>query len=351
VYLFSHYKIEKLFVKKKGLHDPVSWPSGICYNGLTLAEEPTSMSQQPYSPDDSIAEAGRTIMAGLLDKVLLYEGDLRSTTNVTSVHETRKGSRRTRTALRLFAPYFEKGLLNGYRKRFKKFMRRLGRSRDTAVFLIKLDNYMAENAKMGTLTLGQLMSLEVLRNYFIEEQEVADQNVRAYLSEGEHETLMNDFDAFTHTPGQGLKPVTNPLSPSKVRQLAPILIYEKLADVRVYGDQIGSALPERLHSLRIECKELRYTLEFFEPVLGPEASAAIETVKKLLTHLGDINDARVHGEMVAKITEEDLALAVTLYRLSREVELQRLVDGFPQLWGEFDRPVWRQQLASAVAIL
>ena len=215
------------------------------------------MVPQPYSPDESIAEAGRTIMAGLLDKVLLHEADLRSTTAVTSVHETRKSSRRTRTALRLFAPYFEKGLLNSYRKRFRKFMRRLGRSRDTAVFLIKLDNTMAENAETGTLTLGQLMSLEVLRNYFVEQQEVADQNVRAYLSEGEHETLMNDFTTFTYTPGQGLRAVADPLSPSKVRQVAPILIYEKLADVRVYGDQIGSASPERLHGLRIECKELR----------------------------------------------------------------------------------------------
>ena len=86
-------------------------------------------------------------------------------------------------------------------------------------------------------------------------------------------------------------------------------------------------------------------------MLGPAAAEAIETVKKLLTHLGDLNDARVHGEMLAKVTEEDLAAAVTLYRQSRKVELQRLVDGFPQLWEEFDRPVWRQQLASAVAIL
>jgi CHAD domain-containing protein len=309
------------------------------------------LSLYQFSPDDPIAEAGRAIMAGLLENICNHEADLKSTTDVTSVHETRKTSRRMRTALRLFGPYFEKGLLKSYRKRFRKFMRRLSRSRDTAVFLIKLDDYMANSEETGRLAASELGSLVALRNYFVGQQELADLHVRDYLALGRYGVLINDFETFTRTPGLGRIPLADSQPPSTVRLEAPILIYEKLAAVRLYGNHLETASPKRLHELRIAFKELRYTLEFFEPVLGPPIAEAIETVNVLLIHLGDLNDARVHVEMLDKVAEEDLAAAVILYRQSREAELQRLIDEFPSLWAEFDRPEWRQQLASAVAVL
>ena len=85
--------------------------------------------------------------------------------------------------------------------------------------------------------------------------------------------------------------------------------------------------------------------------MGPSAREAIDVVKRLLTQLGDLNDARVHLAMLAKTTNQEQAQAVVLYRKIKKAELERLTDEFPSLWYEFDCLEWRQQLAEAVSAL
>jgi CHAD domain-containing protein len=153
--------------------------------------------------------------------------------------------------------------------------------------------------------------------------------------------------------------------------VAPLLVGDKLAAVRAYNDAIEDAAPETLHALRIAFKELRYTLEFFEPVMGPTAGIANETVKQILTHLGDLNDARIHLEMLAKSNAKGLgpglgpglapglapelapglAPAIDHYSSIKMTELARLTAEFPVLWSSFDRPEWRQDLYTAIAVL
>lgn len=106
-----------------------------------------------------------------------------------------------------------------------------------------------------------------------------------------------------------------------------------------------------LHGLRIQTKELRYTLEFFQSLMGTSADNSIETVKELLIHLGDLNDARVHLRMLADTEGEDYSDAVRLYRGFKEAELARLIEEFKGLWRRFDNPEWRRHLAVATSIL
>lgn len=47
-------------------------------------------------------------------------------------------------------------------------------------------------------------------------------------------------------------------------------------------------MPETLHALRIECKYLRYTLEFFQEVLDHSVAALIRQVIAVQDHLGEI---------------------------------------------------------------
>jgi CHAD domain-containing protein len=62
---------------------------------------------------------------------------------------------------------------------------------------------------------------------------------------------------------------------------------------------------ELLHALRIECKKLRYLLEFFTS-LFPEKkiNALIKQLKQLQDNLGDFNDFDVQIEYLRKIAEE-----------------------------------------------
>jgi CHAD domain-containing protein len=307
--------------------------------------------QQLFSADEDMAEAGRQIMANLVDKAMSFEPDLATITSVTAVHETRKTIRRLRTACKLFEPFYEDGLLESYRRRFRKFMRRLGRSRDNGVFLIKLNQYIDETTATAALTPEESAALRQLSSYWEAHQLAVDEKVRGYLSKGKYQALLAEFGSFTGTRGVGVRVPADPLAPTKVRHLAPVLINEKVTAVRAYDAYLDGASLELLHALRIKLKELRFSLEFFQPVMGPSAIEAIETVKKLLVHLGDLNDARIHLRMMADMEDEDLTEAVLLYRRAKEKELSELKENFPSLWRELENPEWRQQVASALAVL
>ncbi|MGD2050120.1 MAG: CHAD domain-containing protein [Chloroflexota bacterium] len=307
--------------------------------------------QQLFSTDEEMAEAGRLILASLVDKAKSFEPDLATITSVTAVHETRKTIRRLRTACKLFEPFFENGLLNSYRRRFRKFMRRLARSRDNAVFLIKLNQYIEELPDSEALTLEEVVALRQLSSHWEEKQSAVDEKVRGYLSKGKYQMLLSEFGSFTQTRGLGVQVAADPLAPTKVSYVAPVFINEKVSAVRAYDAYLDHASLELLHALRIKLKELRFSLEFFQPVMGPSAAQAIETVKKLLIHLGDLNDARIHLKMMDEVVKEDLTEAVLLYRQAKEVELAELKDNFPQLWRELENPEWRKQVALALAVM
>lgn len=322
------------------------------YNKEGLAFFPKELfSQSFFSADEEMAEAGRQIMAKLVNKAMSFESDLATATSVTAVHETRKTIRRLRTACKLFENFYENGLLASYRRRFRKFMRRLGRSRDNAVFLIKLNDYIEKAAHSAALTSEETEALRHLSTYWETHKTAADEKVRRYLSKDKYQVLLFEFESFTKIRGLGVPAAADPLTPIKVSHVAPILIYEKVAAVRAYDTFLDGPSLDLLHALRIKLKELRYSLEYFQPVMGPSAPEAIETVKKLLTHLGDLNDARIHLKMMASEEDEELNTAINLYRQAKEKELSGLIVDFSSLWNELENPEWRLQLASALAAM
>ena len=141
------------------------------------------------------------------------------------------------------------------------------------------------------------------------------------------------------------------ITPYKTGHLVPVLVYERLANVRAYDNHIKGASLPILHALRIQLKEFRYTLELYTPVLGPTAAATIETIKRLLTHLGDLNDERIHLKLLAEMEVPELAIPVAVYTEAKRSELQRLLADFPELWAEINHPIWRENLAMAVAAI
>ena len=182
------------------------------------------------------------------------------------------------------------------------------------------------------------------------QQDKADARVRRTLASGKYQLLLDDLLAFGRGDAGETAQSRDQMS-IKTGYITPVMIYSKLSRVRATGDQLGELQPERLHALRITNKALRYTLEFFQGLLGPSTGECIAAVKRMLTLLGDVNDARVHMEMLAKIQEPELARAVDSYRAVIEGQLRQQQESFPSLWAELDGQEWREQLAMAVAVL
>lgn len=297
---------------------------------------------EPITPDMPIAELGRQMLAAQLAIIQTYWPVLQQGPEVTAVHETRKAIRRTYTAVRIFRPYFEPGLLDGYRKRLRKLMKRLAPCRDTAVFLDKLQLFATES----DVDLAELIA------YWQGQLTAVDANLQQYVNRGKWAKFWPVYAEFTGTAGRGVLPWP-PLAPVKSRHLIPGLLYERVAGVRAFDDYGRSHLTaadiHQMHQIRIQCKELRYAFEFFSPLLGPEIEPVIAVLEQLQDNLGALNDARVALEMLERVM--GMETAVSCYHQEKQAEIARLLVEFPPLWEALNGAEWRRNLALALAIL
>jgi CHAD domain-containing protein len=83
-----------------------------------------------------------------------------------------------------------------------------------------------------------------------------------------------------------------------------------------------NAPADALHALRIECKKLRYLLEFFKSLFPPkEVSLLIQSLKQLQTRLGNFNDCEVQRLTLQRFAnemyQEGLASADSLLAMGR----------------------------------
>lgn len=297
--------------------------------------------EDQLTDDMPIAELGRQIMAEQFAILVQYDADLRDNTAVPSVHETRKAIRRTFTAIDMFSPYFAPALLADYKRQLKKLMKRLARSRDTAVFINKLQIYAADSAA----------PLTSLQRYWQGQLSVADANVRLYLARPQWAVFGQEYAAFLAQSGQGVRSAEIG-APIRARYLIPILLYRRAAAVRAYDDYLNAEIDlslKQLHALRIQCKELRYAFQFFTPLLGPEIAPVIAVLEALQLNLGDLNDARVALKRLDATPGR--ATAVAHYRAFQTNEIVRLLAEFHPLWAKLNAPAWRQNLAAAISVL
>jgi CHAD domain-containing protein len=122
----------------------------------------------------------------------------------------------------------------------------------------------------------------------------------------------------------------------------------------------------RLHQLRIASKGLRYTLEFFAGVLGPDAQSLVEQIKQLQDHLGNLQDAVVacnhlrdfltwgewsHTAPKSARRPRTLIVApgVAAYLAARQTEIREHVQRFPQVWAPISHSEFKNQLLTLLA--
>ncbi|GAB4162120.1 MAG: hypothetical protein Fur0021_36110 [Candidatus Promineifilaceae bacterium] len=300
---------------------------------------------------EPIAEAARSLLAAQMHIICIHAEAVRDAANVTSVHEMRKAIRRSFTAFSLFEPYFQPEALMPFQRPLRKLMKRLGRARDLAVLGQNLEQYWrqpgAEQMDAG--------NLPALQQYIHTQQTAAEARFQAYLQQEKVHDFFHTYKSFLQTPGAGALPQPRHAF-IQVRHLLPVLIYQRLAAVLVFSDSVYQAnltLPE-LHQLRLRAKELRYTLEFFAPLPGPTFSIAYATLKRLLEHLGEQNDAYVGGRWLEKqLGEVDMPAlhhALHAYQQLLQQRLDHLLAEFPAIWAEFDHPAWRINLALSLPV-
>jgi len=275
------------------------------------------------------------------------------------IHDMRVATRRMRAAFPVFAHAFLPKALKQYRKGLRQTGRTLGKVRDLDVMIDKARHY------QETLPEAQRLDLEPLLQAWEAAREAARKELVAYLQSSRYQALKEQFSEFVSTPGAGTPPAPAEMPvPYLVRETAPTLIYARLASVRAFDAILHQATLEQFHALRIECKKLRYTLEYFREVLGEDAKAVINEIKGLQDHLGDLNDANVAAGILRNflaqwdvlqaqkpVAERHNPEPVLVYLSYQYAERQRLMLAFEDVWTHFNRPRLREKLAKAIAVL
>ncbi len=308
-------------------------------------------------PDDAMAEAGRKVLLFHFERMLLHEPGSRLGEDIEAVHDMRVAVRRMRSALRLFGPFYDAETIRPFRRALRRITLTLGEVRDLDVFISKAHQFTQQYPDSGLAPL------------FAEwEERLADarETLIEELDGKKYRRFVRKFHTFLITPGEGALPLMEPglITAYQVRHVAPRLIYEHYEHVRAYEPVIGTASLPTLHALRIAFKRFRYTLEFFEEVLGPEIKPVIKEIKGMQDLLGDLNDTRVAGELLRDFVDQQYAefggrllsarpdiTGVIEYAAAQDAEQQRLLAALPKAWADFNRDEIRRDLALAVAAL
>jgi CHAD domain-containing protein len=255
---------------------------------------------------------------------------------------------------------------------FLKVLRRtsrvLGEVRDLDVFRDKVRTY------LETLPDGQRCGLDGFLMELKSQHTVARQRLLAHLDCRDYRRFVTGFAGFVGSPGMGSRACglrDGEPEPYRVRHVAPMAIMERLAAVRAYGECLASpGVPlTRLHALRIATKRLRYALEFFAEVLGPQSKGLIRKTVALQDHLGLLQDGviasgilrdflvwgswgrAVEGKRLRSTIRPVIAPGVATYLAMRQSEIQQLLAGFPAVWACITDPDFSRGVAAAIGQL
>ena len=202
------------------------------------------------------------------------------------LHDFRVAVRRQRSAFAHFDGVFDPESLAPFRDHFAALGRVTGPLRD-------LDVWLLDEAAMRARLPEQLRpGLDELFMRLAERRAMQLDEVRRVLSSAEFREFLAAWDRFLAHPAAG----------AQAGEPAAALLRERLRKrhrrVLRDGRAITDASPdEDLHRLRIQCKKLRYLLEFARPlVAGDVIGPLIRHLKGLQDNLGEFNDLSVQQE-------------------------------------------------------
>ena len=190
-------------------------------------------------------------------------------------------------------------------------------------------------------------AIDPLYDYLRAKRSKALTDVIRGLDSKQYVQILQDWEAFLNEPSKHSPSAFNAALP--IINLARKRIYKKYRNMVESGHLIlENTRDEMLHDLRIECKKLRYLMEFFSSLFPRrKITVLINQLRKLQDNLGDFQDLCVQEAYLQNITEElpindqqfrkaILAIGSLIRTLSQEQ--QTVKDAFSKIFTDFASP-------------
>ncbi len=249
-------------------------------------------------PDMRSDEATKVILRFLLHVIRINEANIEKDLDTEFLHDFRVAIRRTRSALAQIKNVFPAEITHRFRKGFAFIGKATNQMRDLDVYLLNETTYKA------MLPAELRDDINPLFDYLREKRSKAFREVIRSLQSRKYKRILHDWDVFLNEPRQDSQMAPNADLP--IIDLARKRIYKRYRRTVKDGTLIlDNTQDEMLHLLRIECKKLRYLMEFFSSLFPrKKITVLIEQLKKLQDNLGDFNDFCVQEQYLVNIAAE-----------------------------------------------
>jgi len=214
------------------------------------------------------------------------------------LHDFRVSIRRTRSALSQIKYVFSAEATEHFKQNFATIGGISNQLRDLDVYLLDEQTYRA------MLPAVFQQDIDPLFDYLRQKRSISLQDVIAGLNSFDYSRVLKEWGAFLNTPAEESETAVNAAMP--IINLARQRIYKRYRNIVKVGQRIlKDTQDEQLHALRIECKKLRYLMEFFASLFPPKKiNTLIKQLKNLQNNLGDFNDLCVQEEYLLNIASE-----------------------------------------------
>ncbi len=306
---------------------------------------------------DSMALAGRKLIAQHYEAMLSNEEGSRLGEDPEAVHDMRVATRRMRAAMRVFGPHLQSKRAREVASGLRDIAHALGEVRDLDVLIGNVETF------RESLPQERQPGLHGMLEEWRVKRWKARKALLRLLNSKEYRLFKREMDRFLNEK-IGPPNDTEGAQPYQVRHLIGSTIISHYESVRSFEALPGEPTILQLHALRIAGKYFRYTLEFFRDVLPKDVTAMIRDVTKLQDNLGELHDADVAHALVEDYAKEQTkhrdhktsdeaqsstettppGLAAYLDDLHSTMDRKR--KEYVTTWANLHSPEWRKRLAA-----
>jgi CHAD domain-containing protein len=265
-------------------------------------------------------EAMKAIFRALFETLRYHEVGVRANVDSLSLHDYRVAVRRTRSGLGQVPGVFPRQISRRFKQGFSWLGERTAMLRDLDVQLLTLPRY------RGWVGPPLAQALEPLERELRQLHAAEHRELVAAFDSRRYAVLCAAWSEFLTAPVHAHTTLSNARRP--IVSVASERIGRAHERVVRKGEAIDpESAPSDLHQLRIECKKLRYLLEFFSG-LYPEQDVdrMVAALKALQNTLGEHQDLTVQRDWLVEI-EGRPAEALSAATREAVVLLVRRIDG------------------------
>jgi len=244
------------------------------------------------TPDMNTRDAVKSLLEFLVGIMRINEDGVRQDIDTEFLHDFRVAVRRSRSLLSQVKDVFDPPTTAKLQAGLRTLGQWTGRLRDLDVYLLMQSHYetlVPDPLRPGVIRLFR--SLKARRTHELKKVVTA-------MASDEYVAIIAFLEKLPEQTHDAASVPSN--APVPVVDTAKTVIYRRFRKIIKSGGRITAATPdEKIHRLRIDCKKLRYLLEFFTSLFpAAEMKALIKQLKMLQDNLGTFNDLSVQQDFL-----------------------------------------------------